>query len=1130
MKAYDGIFPQFFSHSSLIVSYDIIESPTRNIQRAGRTGRKRDGRVICLVAEGEEEKKYRNRKVKEKTIQHALERSEQFTMAVHRPMLKSAPSCKFQEMDILSQIHMSQVVGASRSIPRQGEHQKNKRKKSKGFRLTSLEEKERAMRCGDLVVMDHHVEFKTLRRAFLRSRETVERSRHGSLPPKRSKRRKISTGRILDILNHLEKFGPTNTAAARNRDLAIQKVFPQHSTSWEQNEFHLGRTWTETLSKPSIGSATAPGERYKIDTQPMKNDRVTKMFTIDNITREPPKLSVVEANSTHPCNSDNQSFRLPTPPPSTSESSADESEIENAVNEFDTFRSSSLKNPEDITNERNIDPFDDTSRKNAAEEAEIDSCNVDNYRPILDVPEGTELKRKEENDRSNHQKHQNQEIEEAGFRLPTQDSSSSDEGDDSEDESDDGSNHPAQLAQEVVVESDKPISRNARLESQHEASLSDDDDDRPLFALKEDVDNDREKSETSEISLGPLGLSVASATIGHSNKVIFDASEDPMVQRTPEDKEEKEPAEGEKGMSLSTHDSQDICANYEVTNSKRRPRIDSFDSDEDSRNALSGPDKLNASDTQFSSSQGMNPLSSTVNTPKRPLTNNELSALADTPVDATDEQKSGLVRDQLGCHSEVLVDTPCSINVENAVCEICGAGDTEDDFDPLLLCDQCNCCVHQHCYSSDIDWTTENEFKCDLCIHASSSTETKCDYCSKQTGLLRKMQDQKWCHPLCHITHNLPPSAESCQFCSSSRAIKCTECSQSCCEKCLLGTHVGWTIVHVQNSSNDLGMPESAIYCPRHSVSSEVACKGIRIIRPRPTSAEEKKSSRPDTKARKEALPKKLVKKSSSGNEKKVSNATVSTSTRTADDNEAMLSKKGRREEFQKRRGRVANIYFLEEAEADSVDDIHRDDEEERLCRQMEDDEALSQDSFINDSEHLTQHSSQDDLDAADPLARHHRSFDAQRERDNLFATPLLHRRRRSSDERLSLPTSERGLGQMHFVRSLMAHVRDGGDVNEVEATYQRLAENGTQWSPSANSQTDNAQSSTQNTMDEHSMTSIHASGPVGGRPPLPPTRDSSHPINSATLTLEQRLRMEANKQEALRRKAIAERSNQQEG
>lgn len=42
----------------LIVNFDCLSSPIRMIQRVGRTGRKRDGRVVTLVAEGSEEKTY----------------------------------------------------------------------------------------------------------------------------------------------------------------------------------------------------------------------------------------------------------------------------------------------------------------------------------------------------------------------------------------------------------------------------------------------------------------------------------------------------------------------------------------------------------------------------------------------------------------------------------------------------------------------------------------------------------------------------------------------------------------------------------------------------------------------------------------------------------------------------------------------------------------------------------------------------------------------------------------------------------------------------------------------------------------------------------------------------------------
>lgn len=42
----------------LIVNFDCLSSPIRTIQRVGRTGRKREGRVVTLVAEGHEERTY----------------------------------------------------------------------------------------------------------------------------------------------------------------------------------------------------------------------------------------------------------------------------------------------------------------------------------------------------------------------------------------------------------------------------------------------------------------------------------------------------------------------------------------------------------------------------------------------------------------------------------------------------------------------------------------------------------------------------------------------------------------------------------------------------------------------------------------------------------------------------------------------------------------------------------------------------------------------------------------------------------------------------------------------------------------------------------------------------------------
>lgn len=42
----------------LIICFDSHKSPIRLVQRMGRTGRKRAGRIVMLVTEGKEEKVY----------------------------------------------------------------------------------------------------------------------------------------------------------------------------------------------------------------------------------------------------------------------------------------------------------------------------------------------------------------------------------------------------------------------------------------------------------------------------------------------------------------------------------------------------------------------------------------------------------------------------------------------------------------------------------------------------------------------------------------------------------------------------------------------------------------------------------------------------------------------------------------------------------------------------------------------------------------------------------------------------------------------------------------------------------------------------------------------------------------
>lgn len=56
----------------LIVNYEAIKNSTRMLQRDGRTGRKRDGRIVTLMAEGPEERNWQHSKDNYKNMQHDI--------------------------------------------------------------------------------------------------------------------------------------------------------------------------------------------------------------------------------------------------------------------------------------------------------------------------------------------------------------------------------------------------------------------------------------------------------------------------------------------------------------------------------------------------------------------------------------------------------------------------------------------------------------------------------------------------------------------------------------------------------------------------------------------------------------------------------------------------------------------------------------------------------------------------------------------------------------------------------------------------------------------------------------------------------------------------------------------------
>ena len=152
----------------LIINYDVISSPIRTIQRAGRTGRKRDGRVVSLIAEGPEQKTYQKRLAGEKTLLNALKNPKKFVMASHHPMLPHAPEKEYKVLEFQGKLSLSDVAGAQHT-PAASKRAEAERKYLR-WRLDSTEEYERQNLCGDTVASLHDdVTWKRLKLFFART-------------------------------------------------------------------------------------------------------------------------------------------------------------------------------------------------------------------------------------------------------------------------------------------------------------------------------------------------------------------------------------------------------------------------------------------------------------------------------------------------------------------------------------------------------------------------------------------------------------------------------------------------------------------------------------------------------------------------------------------------------------------------------------------------------------------------------------------------------------------------------------------------------------------------------------------------------------------------------------------------
>lgn len=109
----------------LIVSFDALTSPVRMIQRMGRTGRKRVGKVVILVTEGDEEKKLARSVASAKTVARAMTTfKSKFIYSKCPRMIPNGIQPELSKLEMLiPEFHASQVGGKQR-MPGQATRQR----------------------------------------------------------------------------------------------------------------------------------------------------------------------------------------------------------------------------------------------------------------------------------------------------------------------------------------------------------------------------------------------------------------------------------------------------------------------------------------------------------------------------------------------------------------------------------------------------------------------------------------------------------------------------------------------------------------------------------------------------------------------------------------------------------------------------------------------------------------------------------------------------------------------------------------------------------------------------------------------------------------------------------------------
>ena len=1096
----------------LIVNFDTLRNPIRMIQRVGRTGRKREGRVVCLVGEGSEEKNLSASRVSERNLVHALKNPNSFKCHPSVPMFPSPPERKEWTMRASQSFHISQVMGHdTRKLRADVKKPATPPASLRDWRLSASENEARMRMLGESANMHIAVEDRNfppvLLRHFLAARESMG-------PSNREPRNSVRVGRTIALLRTLESTHPIphrvcRVAPSRSGDNLIGQLFAfnnfleanrkplddiqpfgrQADLSFGNSAFHDNRDVRVELGLGSIehpvaSSVPVPSPGTRLNSQgPLTLLEFHRSTDHDSAA----DLAVSTSRSTQ-----NSMPILPTHSASPPVAMAPNFVANNSIASGASAESNLHEFQEEDVFVLPTQPDDasiscDERSHCSAGKAHVGTEHLD-HRAFTEVCNQHESSSKSPQPESL--------VIDDAYRLPSDnDSFSEDEGPpgdliESSAEADRLHHRSSAAACEQHDSSSKILVNFLNLDSERlkqddayrlqldENSITGDEGPRKAAAGEQHsssskvvVDFPNQQSErlqqddafrlpSDDSSSSSTSSSVASDT----RRQVKPRSDDAFAVRGGEDvnravsteffssnasdmndpdRDDDRPLPSRKWKRETIESDASILSSQPVPVVKEGSQVEGHIADKSSlvsasdgaatglvaRNSRASPHRvrfsLGRSQTESAAPrlyrnakqpQMMHcpPLEDTPvgPAPPRPVRTQQLG-LEDTP---TSPPTDSLLFDE-SLRRRLPDGNPDSLSrVDDICCCICRSGDSPDD-DPIILCDgpadcvPCPVAVHMSCYSVPKEVLAEEVWRCDLCqfFYEGGVGRVVCYECGRDDnnnrskgGVLKRLEHDVWHHV------------------------------GRCC------------IVDVEEERAPKGRKRlrriGVAVAGSGATTSTAAVAGA--------TAAKKKRRRP------------------------LNNLSTNTNTGAPP---LPPMPRGFAADLPKpaATGRISRYckFIDSEAGIDSDSDADGDaDEEDDLAALEEEEEAMA--GFINDSSQLgySQYTP-DPLDKADPdggctaassspndEAALHRRYDMARERDTEFDTPilnrrLLHRKRDRDgdghDEKgggewtdttpPSAASSERGLGKLHFVRSVVEHHRQGGHADEIESVYEQL-------------------------------------------------------------------------------------------